>query len=125
MRPGQGRAQGWGGTDIPAVPEITPTELKERLERKDRIVLVDVREPHERAIADLPDVGQLLIPLREIPDRTGELDPASELVLYCRSGVRSGKAALYLQSRGFGHVLNLKGGLLRWREEIDPSLRAY
>ena len=114
-----------GTDDTPAIPEITPIELKERLDRNDQIVLVDVREPHERAIVDLPEVGQVRIPLREIPDRAGELDPAAELVFYCRSGARSGKAALQLQARGFARVLNLQGGLLRWREEVDPSLRAY
>ena len=108
-----------------AIPEITPTELKARLDRKDPIVLVDVREPHERAIADLPEAGQVLIPLRELPARADELDPASEVVLYCRSGARSGKALLQLQARGFERVLNLQGGLLKWREDVDPSLRAY
>jgi rhodanese-related sulfurtransferase len=111
--------------DVPAIPEITPTELKARLDRKDPLVLVDVREPHEPAIADLPEVGQVLIPLRDLLDRADELDPASEVVLYCRSGARSGKALLQLRERGFGHLLNLKGGVLRWREEVDPSLRAY
>ena len=68
------------------IPEITPTELKARLDRKDSLVLVDVREPHEPAIADLPESGQVLIPLRELPDRAGELDPASEVVLYLQIG---------------------------------------
>jgi adenylyltransferase/sulfurtransferase len=107
------------------IPEITPIELKARLDRKDSIVLVDVREPHEPAIADLPESGQVLIPLRELPDRAGELDPASEVVLYCRSGGRSGKALLQLRERGFEHLWNLKGGVLKWREDIDSSLRAY
>jgi len=111
--------------DVPTIPEITPTELKVRLDRKDPLVLVDVREPHEPAIADLPEVGQVLIPLRDLFDRADELDPASEVVLYCRSGARSGKALLQLRERGFGRLLNLKGGVLRWREEVDPSLREY
>jgi adenylyltransferase/sulfurtransferase len=112
-------------TNSDDIPEITPTELKVRLDRKDPIVLVDVREPHEPAIADLPESGQVLIPLRELPDRAGELDPASEVVLYCRSGGRSGKALLHLRERGFERLLNLKGGVLKWREDVDSSLRAY
>ena len=107
------------------IPEITPTELKARLDRKDSLVLVDVREPHEPAIADLPASGQVLIPLRDIPDRASELDPASGVVLYCRSGARSGKALLQLRAQGFERLWNLKGGVLKWREDIDPSLRAY
>lgn len=111
--------------DVPAIPEITPTELKERLDRKDPLVLVDVREPHEPGIADLPEVGQVLIPLGDLLARADELDPASEVVLYCRSGARSGRALLQLRERGFERLLNLKGGVLRWREEVDPSLQAY
>ena len=114
-----------GESNSSAIPEITPAELKERLDRHDDLVLVDVREPHEYAIADLPEVGQKRISVRQLLDRIDELDPASELVFYCRSGSRSGKAVLQLQERGFGRVWNLKGGLLRWREDVDPSLHAY
>ena len=111
-----------GGSGI---PEITATELKARLERADPLVLVDVREPFEREIADLPEVGQLRIPVGEIEERASELDPGAPLVLYCRSGSRSGWATEQLLQRGFESVLNLKGGLLAWRAEVDPSLRAY
>jgi sulfur-carrier protein adenylyltransferase/sulfurtransferase len=114
-----------GGNQAREIPEITPKELKERLDRKDPIVLLDVREPHEAAIADLPEVGQLRIPMRELPARAGELDPASELIIYCRSGARSGKITLHLKSLGFERVFNLKGGMLKWREDVDPSVRAY
>jgi adenylyltransferase/sulfurtransferase len=114
-----------GGNHAPAIPEITPKELKERLDRKDPIVLLDVREPHEAAIADLPEVGQLRIPMRELPARVGELDPSSELIIYCRSGARSGRITLALQAHGFQRVWNLKGGMLKWREDVDPSVRAY
>ena len=114
-----------GGSQPPGVPELTQMELKERLDRGDPIVLVDVREPHEYAIADLPDVGQKRIPMREIAARADELDPAAELVLYCRSGARSGRIVAHLMARGFERVWNLKGGVLKWREEVDPSLQAY
>ena len=110
---------------ISAVPELTPLELKERLDRGDPIVLVDVREPYEHAIADLPEVGQKRIPMREIASRANELDPHAELVLYCRSGARSGRVVAHLMARGFDRVWNLKGGVLQWREDVDPSLQAY
>jgi sulfur-carrier protein adenylyltransferase/sulfurtransferase len=113
------------GTVPSAVPEITPTELKQRLDRGDRVVLVDVREPHEYAVADLPEAGQKRIPLKEIAGRVGELDPGSDLVIYCRSGARSGRAAAHLMANGFERVWNLKGGVLKWREDVDPSLKAY
>ena len=113
------------GSQPTGVPEITPTELKERLDRGDSVILVDVREPHEYPIADLPEVGQKRIPMREIATRADELDPGAELVIYCRSGARSGKVAAHLIARGFDRVWNLKGGLLKWREEVDPSLQAY
>jgi adenylyltransferase/sulfurtransferase len=86
---------------------------------------VDVREPHEYAIADLPPAGQKKIPMRELAARADELDRDAELVLYCRSGARSGRAAAHLMVRGFERVWNLKGGVLQWREEVDPSLQAY
>jgi adenylyltransferase/sulfurtransferase len=113
------------GNSAPAIPEITPVELKARLDREDAIVLVDVRELHERVIADLPEVGQIRIPMRQLPERMGELDPSAELVIYCRSGARSGKATLQLMERGYVRVFNLKGGLLKWRTDVDPSIRAY
>src|SRR3954465_11541635 len=105
------------------VPEITPAELKERLDRGDSLVLVDVREPNEAAGAHPPEVGQLRIPMREFAARTGELDPSTEIVLYCRSGARSGRVAAFLLGTGFQQVWNLKGGVLKWREDIDPSLK--
>ncbi len=108
-----------------SVPEITPTELKARLDSGDALVLVDVRDPFEVAIADLPDHGQTLIPTGEFPQRFRELDSASELVIYCRSGSRSAWATEILLQSGYERVLNLRGGILAWRTEIDPSLTAY
>jgi adenylyltransferase/sulfurtransferase len=107
------------------IPEITPTELNERMAKGQPIVLVDVREPHEPAIADLPEWGQKLIPLRELPDRLDELDPDQPLVLYCRSGSRSAFATQFLRDQGFEQVWNLKGGMLGWKKEVDPSIQAY
>jgi len=106
-------------------PEITPTELQRRLENGDQLLLVDVRELEERDIADLPEVGQLRIPVGEFLDRLAEVDPGAEVVLYCRSGSRSGWAARHLIARGYSRVWNLKGGLLGWKHEVDPSIQAY
>ena len=108
-----------------AVPEITATELNERIGAGDVPVLVDVRESHEPAIADLPQHGQVLIPTGQFIDRISELDPEAEVVLYCRSGARSEWAARLLLEAGFSSVLNLRGGVLAWREEVDPTLQAY
>jgi len=106
-------------------PEITPTDLHRKMERGDRLLLVDVRELDEKEIADLPEVGQLRIPLGEFLDRIEELDPNEEIVLYCRSGSRSGWAARHLVARGYPRIWNLKGGLLGWKFEVDPSIEAY
>ena len=108
-----------------AIPEITATELNARLQRGDVPGLVDVREPFERDIVDLPDHGQVLIPTSEFLERVDELDPDSELVVYCRSGSRSGQVVSFLLERGFERVFNLRGGVLAWREEVDPSLPTY
>jgi adenylyltransferase/sulfurtransferase len=112
-------------TDTPAVVDITATELKARLDQGDVPALLDVREHFERRIADLPEHGQARIPTGEVLQRMEELDPAAELIIYCRSGSRSAWAARLLQERGFVNVLNLKGGVLAWREEVDPTLQAY
>jgi rhodanese-related sulfurtransferase len=106
-------------------PEITVGELKTSLDAGERLVLVDVREPFERRIADLPETGQLRIPVGEIESRLDEIDPGERIVLYCRTGSRSGWATRLLQDRGFEDVVNLKGGVMAWRAEIDPSLTAY
>jgi len=107
------------------VPEISPTELKSRIDAGKVPVLVDVREYYEADIADLPELGQLRIPTAEFVGRLEELDPASELVLYCRSGRRSEWAARILMDRGYERVINLKDGVLGWREEVDPDLPKY
>ena len=107
------------------VPEISATELKARLDGGDAIALVDVREEYEREIADLPEVGQKWIPLAELLERAPELEQERPLVLYCRSGSRSGFATSALLGMGFTNVWNLKGGLLAWKEEVDPTIQAY
>jgi adenylyltransferase/sulfurtransferase len=103
--------------------EITSTELKQRLDRGDALVVVDVREPHEYQINRIP--GSLLMPLGDVPKRYSELDRESEIVTQCKSGVRSAKAADFLRSVGFKNVLNLKGGILDWVDKVDPSQPKY
>lgn len=107
------------------IREISPRELKERLDAGDIPLLVDVREPFERFIADLPDYGQLRIPVKEIPVQGPQLDRDAEIVMYCRSGPRSAWATERFMEMGFKRVLNLKGGLLAWRTEVDPTLKRY
>jgi len=107
------------------VPEITATELKARIDAGDVPVLVDVREYYEADIADLPELDQARIPTAEFATRFQELDRDAELVIYCRSGSRSAWAAQVLLGNGYERVLNLKGGVLAWRDEVDPDLPRY
>jgi len=104
------------------VPEIAPRELKSRLDRGDDLFVLDVREPHEYQICNL---GGHLIPLGELSRRVNELDSAREIVAHCRSGKRSAEAVEFLRSAGFRKVLNLKGGILAWSDEVDASVPKY
>jgi len=114
------------GEEAPApqvqVPEITPWELKSRLDRGDSPFILDVREPHEFQICNLK--GHL-IPLGELPRRVHELDSSREIVAHCRSGKRSAEAVEFLRKAGFRKILNLKGGILAWSDEVDPSVPKY
>ena len=103
--------------------EITSVELKQRLDRGERPRIVDVREPNEYQINRIPDSE--LIPLGDVPKRYNELDPDEELVVLCKMGGRSAKAADFLRSVGFKRVLNLKGGILDWIDKVDPSQPKY
>ncbi|MDR1989421.1 MAG: molybdopterin-synthase adenylyltransferase MoeB [Acidobacteriaceae bacterium] len=103
--------------------DITSTELKARLDKGEKIRIIDVREPNEFQINRIP--GSELIPLGELPRRYAELDANAEVVVQCKSGGRSAKAADYLRSVGFKKVLNLKGGILDWIDKVDPSQPKY
>lgn len=107
------------------VPEITVTELKARMDQGQVPVLVDVREHFERRIADLPEHDQVRIPAGEVLQRMGELGGHPEVVVYCRSGSRSAWAVRLLRERGLENVVNLKGGVLAWAREVDPSVPTY
>ena len=103
--------------------EITSVELKQRLDRGDALKIVDVREPNEYQINRIP--GSELIPLGDIPKRYAELNKNDEIVVQCKMGGRSAKAAEFLRSVGFTRVLSLKGGILDWVEKVDPSQPKY
>lgn len=104
------------------VPEITPRDLKTRLDRGDDLYILDVREPHEYQICNLD--GHL-IPLGELARRVNELDSSREIVAHCRSGKRSAEAVQFLQKAGFRKIWNLKGGILAWSDEVDSSVPKY
>jgi molybdopterin/thiamine biosynthesis adenylyltransferase/rhodanese-related sulfurtransferase len=105
------------------VPTITATDLKTKMDRKDKFVLVDVREPFEYDISRI--AGSKLIPLGELPARLSELDSADEIVLHCKVGGRSAKALKVLQEAGFRKLSNLQGGITAWSDEVDPSIPKY
>jgi sulfur-carrier protein adenylyltransferase/sulfurtransferase len=104
------------------IAEITARELKARQDRGEKIFILDVREPHEYQICNL---NGKLIPLGELPRRVNELDSSVEMVVHCRSGKRSADAIHFLQTAGFKKLLNLKGGVLAWADEVDPSMPKY
>jgi molybdopterin/thiamine biosynthesis adenylyltransferase/rhodanese-related sulfurtransferase/molybdopterin converting factor small subunit len=104
--------------------EITATELKQRLDRGDDIQIVDVREPNEYDIARIP--GAKLIPLGQVVGRSGEIEEGRETVVHCKGGVRSARAIEALTRSGFkGKLVNLKGGITAWSNEVDPSVPKY
>jgi adenylyltransferase/sulfurtransferase len=111
--------------DQTGIPTITATELSERLQRGDALRLLDVREPHEWEIVNLGPQGAQLIPLDQLIERLSELDTAEEIVLHCQAGGRSAKALRQLQEAGFRKLWNLKGGILAWQKDVDPSLPRY
>jgi len=114
------------GEEAPAmtdgIPEITATELKARQDRREKLFILDVREPHEYQICNL---NGKLIPLGELPRRVNELDSSVEMVVHCRSGKRSADAIHFLQTAGFKKLWNLKGGVLAWADEVDPRMPKY
>jgi len=109
---------------VDGIPQITVNELKQKLDAKEDIFVLDVREPHEYLIANL---GAPQIPVGEVERRIGELAPQKnrEIIVHCRSGARSQKAALILKQAGFTNVSNVTGGILAWADKIDPSMPKY
>jgi rhodanese-related sulfurtransferase len=103
--------------------QITPPELKARLDRRDAIVLLDVRQDWETKLCRLDNAVH--IPIEEIEYRTTELNPEDEIVAYCHVGQRSAAVAEYLTQLGFKNVKNLLGGLDYWAQTVDPTMRRY
>jgi len=108
-------------------PEISPKELKAKLDAGNKVTLLDVREPHELLIASIAAPESLHIRMQELADRIIELSDYKnkDLVVYCRSGGRSARCAEFLLTQGFNKVLNLTGGILSWADTVDPSLTKY
>jgi adenylyltransferase/sulfurtransferase len=109
---------------VEGIPQITVEQLKQKLDNKEDIFVLDVREPHEYPIANL---GAPLIPVGSIESRIAEIaaHKNDEVVVHCRSGARSQKAALALKAAGFTNVSNLAGGILAWADKIDPTMPKY
>ena len=104
--------------------EITATQLKERLDRGDDLQIIDVREPNEYETARLE--GSKLIPLGQVVNRMGEIEAGRETIVHCKLGGRSAKAIETLKGAGFaGRLVNLKGGITAWSNDVDPSVPKY
>jgi len=105
------------------VTEIDVDRFKEMRDNGNDFVLLDVREYHEHDIANIEEA--VLIPLGELADRTDELNPDDEIIVYCHSGGRSMRATQYLRDKGFKNVKNLAGGIDAWAEKHDPDMPRY
>ena len=104
--------------------EITPTELKQRLDNGDDLQIIDVREDSEVAIGRIPNSKH--IPLAQVLSRMDEIDPNRETVVHCKMGGRSARAIDALQRSGYkGKLLNLRGGIIGWSNDVDPSVPKY
>ncbi len=104
------------------IPQLTVKELKRRIDAGEDVYILDVREPYEYKIAQ---IGGKLIPQNDVPNRLSEIDRNREIIVQCRSGVRSQKIAEYLKQQGYPRVVNLAGGILAWADEIDPKMQKY
>lgn len=102
---------------------ITVRELKDRIDRGDKIVILDVREPWEYSMAKIE--GSILVPLGSLPQSLDKLDRNSEIVAHCHHGMRSADAVAFLSQQGFKNVKNLVGGIDAWSVQIDPSVPRY
>jgi adenylyltransferase/sulfurtransferase len=112
-----------GVRDEGTIPEMSPHELKRKMDAGEPLELIDVREPFEYEIARID--GAKLIPLGEIAERLDELSAKEPIVVHCHSGTRSAQAARLLQERGFANVYNLEGGIDAWSDQIDPNVPKY
>ena len=106
-----------------SLPEISPQELKQKLDETDSVFLLDVREQSEYDIVHLKDA--LLIPLNTLPHHLDSLPSDQEIVVYCHHGQRSLYATAFLHQNGYTEAKNLIGGIDQWAIEIDTTLRRY
>jgi adenylyltransferase/sulfurtransferase len=104
------------------IPQISVKDLKGRMDAGEDLFILDVREPYEYRIAQ---IGGTLIPLNDVPNRLAEIDREREIIVQCRSGVRSQRVAEFLKQQGYPRVVNLAGGILAWADEIDPKMQKY
>jgi len=103
--------------------EISVQELKEKIDNKEDFQLVDIREQRER---DFTSIGGDFIPMGSVPQNIDKISKDKDVVVYCRSGNRSGQVIRFLESNhGFSNLYNLKGGLLAWSDEIDDNVKKY
>lgn len=105
------------------IGELEPAEVKQRLDRGEAIVVLDVREPEEVRIAAL--AGAIHIPMGDIPARLAELDRDAQWVVVCHHGMRSAQVAIYLTRMGFSRVANLRGGIEEWSLTVNPAVPRY
>ena len=105
------------------VPQVSVEELKQKWDRGEKPLLLDVREPHEYALADLPDA--IKVPLQTLPRNLVRVPKDRDLVVYCRSGGRSANAVQFLRQMGYEKAVNLAGGINAWAERIDSTMRKY
>ncbi|MDH5631552.1 MAG: rhodanese-like domain-containing protein [Gammaproteobacteria bacterium] len=103
--------------------QLTVQELKQRLDRDDKPLILDVREPWECDICRLPD--SVHMPMGSVMNRLTELDPQRETVVICHHGIRSQHIAVMLQRAGFEHLHNLRGGIDAWARQLDPYMETY
>jgi len=121
----QSEYQGQQELAAQGLAEIGPLELKRWLDDDRRIALLDVREPYEWQISNLGSLGAELVPLSKVLERMGDIDGATDVVVYCRSGVRSARAIGQLREHGFTRLFNLSGGINRYAREVDSTLPIY
>ena len=104
------------------IPQVTASELKQRIEAGENLLILDVREPFEYQIAN---IGGTLIPLDQVPHRLGEIEREREIVVHCKFGARSQRVAEFLRQSGYTKVSNLAGGIMAWSDQVDPSVMRY
>lgn len=106
-----------------AIQQITALALRDKIQSNESFLLLDVREPHEFSFANI--AGSMLIPLQQLPARVPEIDIDQEVVVFCHHGMRSQRAAEYLESMGIKKLFNLTGGIDAWSRECDASVMRY